>query len=208
LVTLLKLTVPPPYIHLAAFPGTKGMYWTSSPDFLNKGDQWAVDFDTGEVSHQPRELALGVLCVQPMSNLEGHYYLFGPTSTTVLDNKTKLEWKRVVDPAAKHRPGAVTDCAAMASSGKPWRLPTLQELQTLVDEIPHQEYESGGIVWKAIDQEAFPGTPSDNFWSSSDEVLPGGGLGGGFVVNFQDGSAKTADPASAWALVRCVRTNP
>ena len=77
---------------------------------------------------------------------------------TVTDTRTRLTWQRAPDLTARAWTQAAPYCAALELSGKGWRLPSVKELLTLVDESR----------WgPAIDPGAFPGTPSDYFWTSS-----------------------------------------
>lgn len=87
------------------------------------------------------------------------------TADTVLDNDTQLTWQRALDPGTYTWSAAAAYCQALTLAGGGWRLPTIQELQTLNDE-----------VWfdPAIDWAAFPGTPNAVFWSSSPDVTDPG----------------------------------
>jgi hypothetical protein len=137
------------------------------------------------------------------------YGLFGPDAPAITDSFTGLIWQRGIaqDPLAQTDfAGAVARCAAYAPSvpGEPasgWRVPSYKELLTLVDENPHEEYENGTLQPKAIDPNAFFGTPTDvDFWSSS--LLPTDSSRA-FTVNFRDGiSTKTTLDTHLW--VRCV----
>jgi hypothetical protein len=128
------------------------------------------------------------------------YDFFFPSDSSIIDLQTKLRWQRHVEPAAKMaRDAAVLHCKAI-SEGGPWRLPTYKELLTLVDDFPHQEYENGKHVWKALDREAFPGAPAGKYWSSS---IPTQAPVNGFYVDFETGRSGQ-EPATVACLVRCV----
>jgi hypothetical protein len=77
-------------------------------------------------------------------------------------------------------------------AGAGWRLPTLKELLTIVDE---------SRMNPSVDPKAFPSTPSDFFWSLS---TVGGSTGTARDVFFGDGSTNTYNVTSSF-YVRCVR---
>ena len=118
---------------------------------------------------------------------------------TVLDTETGLTWQQAV-PAELYLwggPGCVgcsfasVYCAGLALDGGGWRLPTMRELQTLVDETKSDP---------AIDTNYFPGTPAEAFWTSS----PGLEQQFTWVVNFGAGNSGR-DVATQQRRVRCVR---
>ena len=77
-----------------------------------------------------------------------------------------------------------------ASLGDGWRLPTIQELLTLVDYTKHNPACS-----------VFPDTPCDWFWSSSAYA---GGATGAWYVNFYYGNSSSSGVGN-YGRVRCVR---
>ena len=72
---------------------------------------------------------------------------------TVIDNNTGLEWQQTFSSYSENY------CEDLIYGGHDdWRLPTILELQTIVD---------NGKALPAIDTGYFPDTPSANFWTSS-----------------------------------------
>jgi hypothetical protein len=80
---------------------------------------------------------------------------------TVYDKSTKLTWQLDVSATPLGWAAARDYCHELDLADGGWRLPSVNELQTLIDESSNDP---------AIDLTAFPGTPSDYFWTSS--VLP------------------------------------
>jgi hypothetical protein len=133
------------------------------------------------------------------------YGLFAMNTPTINDLRTGLTWQRSVSTQTFNFNDAAAYCAAL-STAQPgltvgWRVPSYKELLTLVDEQPHTEYESLGLVEKWIDPNAFLGTPvSESFWTSS-LYLPMFGFA--YAVNFHTGTAAGEDMGHA-LFVRCV----
>lgn len=86
------------------------------------------------------------------------------TSVTgvVRDRITCLVWERAVDSVSYTRAQAMLYCDGLTAGGyTDWRLPTYIELLSLVD------FTRGS---PAIDPVAFPATPAQVFWTTSDGV--------------------------------------
>ncbi|MGI6393996.1 MAG: DUF1566 domain-containing protein [bacterium] len=80
----------------------------------------------------------------------------------VTDNNTGLQWQRTLSGSTYNWQNAINYCDGLTYGGySDWRLPTRKELATLPDY---------GRYNPAIDTDAFPGTPSSYFWSSSSYV--------------------------------------
>ena len=126
----------------------------------------------------------------------------GTGNGTVYDTKSKLTWQQTISSTSYGWADAKTYCAGVAASlgGTGWRLPTLKELQSLVD------YSQSTAPM--IDPNAFPSTPSVIFWSSSPQA---GSPPYVWVVDFSLGSTSTYDSGTnIFGLpnplnVRCVR---
>jgi hypothetical protein len=153
-------------------------------------------------------IALGVGAAQVVTTAvhasapSGQYDTFFRNSTCIVDLKTKLTWQRAPLPQRLLFDDAATQCAAL---GAGWRVPTVNELSTLVDEQPHLEDDNGALVEKAIDANAFPGTPVDNpYWTSS---VVAGTTDVAWDVAFSSGATFQAVRTTA-NYVRCVLVTP
>lgn len=83
-------------------------------------------------------------------------------------------------------------CASLSLTGSRWRLPTVAELESLIDDSRKEP---------AMDIEAFPEAPSSRFWSTSSRS---GAAGNAWYVDFSDGHSYDDGTDKAYR-VRCVR---
>jgi hypothetical protein len=115
---------------------------------------------------------------------------------TVLDKQTKLTWQRTPSATMYSWANAKTACAVAGANlgGTGWRVPTIKELQTLIDYS--QPYTTA-----LIDATAFPATVQDNFWSATPLS---GSASMAWYVSFHWGNAAN-DIATSTFYVRCVR---
>jgi hypothetical protein len=113
---------------------------------------------------------------------------------TVYDTKTKLTWQQTVSSKMYTWAESQTYCASvgMDLGGAGWRLPTLKELETIVD---HSQSNP------SIDATAFPSTPKDRFWSSSPVARSSLNA---WAIFFDSGQAYSF-AQSLTGYVRCVR---
>jgi hypothetical protein len=116
---------------------------------------------------------------------------------TVTDNWTGLTWQRsVASPGQYNAPGgtwgsvAASYCTGLAGG---FRLPTLKELLSLVDPTEYQP---------AIDSNAFPNTPSDNYFRSSTSVYSSTDT---YFVGFSEGQTGSVSVSDGSGYVRCVK---
>ncbi len=127
-----------------------------------------------------------------------------PAPGTVYDTKTKLTWQQTAPSATYSWTQALTYCAGVGKTlgGAGWRLPTVKELQTLVDESRSSP---------SIDPTAFPGAPSTTFWTSSNPFKTTAAASATpsqvWIVSFIDGTGNRAPPTPPTLTfdVRCVR---
>ena len=112
---------------------------------------------------------------------------------TVYDTKTRLTWQQTVTPTTYAFADAVNYCAALGATlgGAGWRVPTIKELQTIVD------YSQARAPW--LDSTAFPATPVHSFWSATAEA----GTTTHWVLDFSVGNI-TLPGMSTSNNIRCV----
>lgn len=110
----------------------------------------------------------------------------------VIDTATKLTWERNVTLGSYGWAAAKGYCSGLSLAGGGWRLPTLSEIEGLVDRRTSNP---------AIDSTAFPNTPAVAFWSSTVYV---GTPDNAWRVSFDDGHASTGKTSEV-LRVRCVR---
>jgi hypothetical protein len=110
----------------------------------------------------------------------------------VNDTLTGLVWQQQASAATMTWAAAKTTYCPSAGSG--FRLPTIKELDSLVD----LTVTSGA----AINQTAFPRTPAEPFWSSTADL---GGASAAWYVDFSISASSLTDSVGSYYRVRCVR---
>jgi hypothetical protein len=151
------------------------------------------------MKHRPLAfVALALFALPVMADAPPDQYRpFVRTDPEVRDAQTGLIWLR-----APTQPVTFGGALAACPTGiVTYRLPTMKELLTIVDEEPHDEYENGALVPKAIDGNAFPSTPAVLFWSGSSNAVDPTTA---WAVDFMTGVA-TLHPKTETHPVRCVR---
>lgn len=139
------------------------------------------------------------------------YGFFQAMTPSIKDTKARLEWERFPelnllagDAGADGGMWAPNQTFANANTrcqnlGAGWRLPTVKELSTIVDEDPHQVYRDGGTPYLFIDRNAFPTADPQHYWSSSPAKN-----NQAWAVDFGSGEP-VLDPQSLPNVSRCVR---
>jgi hypothetical protein len=168
-------------------------FWTSSIFTCNPNAPYYVSFDYGSTHPaMGSDLLYFARCVSggPSRCVPKRYDV---QSDGVHDLVTGLTWQRDVSPK-QFWSDAMTTCS---TRGAGWRLPSLTELQTIVDETKHDP---------PIDGVVFPQTPAGLFWTSSPQA---GHPNFAWYVAFLHGHADTDDASSSPTtgntfFVRCV----
>jgi hypothetical protein len=131
------------------------------------------------------------------------YNLFNLNSDVIQDEQTGLYWQRYPPATGISFDAAAVYCGQLSldtlTTG--WRVPSYKELQTLVDEAPHYEYEGSQLVEKAIDGNAFPGAAvTSPYWTSSPYPSQPGDA---YTIDFRTGVPVQGNMSTA-LYVRCV----
>lgn len=170
---------------------------------------WAFNMSDGIVSNAySKATAAAIKCVRGGGSGEGpsdpavappdQYSIVAEGE--VRDNYTGLVWQRGGSDDMLSWEGAVEYCEDLDLNGNSWRLPSIRELATLVDEAE---------VAPAINSEMFPDTKygarsNDWYWATPQRGSAAWGL------NFDDGFTGTNTGSAEWntfgpSWARCVR---
>lgn len=191
LASLLDVGRFAPSIDVSAFPGAStDFFWTASPASFSSL-AFGIRFDQGFVyDHDPR-VSGRVRCVTGGRSVPSTHLVVADADT-VRDVNTGLVWQRRHFPPAPWL-DALATCEALTLSGHDdWRLPTVKELLTIVDDTAINP--SGDVA-------AFPDLPAEWFWSSSPSLAP---TDYAWTVSFTDGFDTPAAVAQRYVF-RCVR---
>jgi hypothetical protein len=165
---------------------------STSQDFVSRSTGAGAPSKTWMVSYELREIVVlnnlsgRVRCVRegalPSFATPADRYLVG--ADTVTDRATTLVWQRGFSPMPVDEGGAEAYCAGL---GTGYRVPTSNELMTLVDTTR---------TMPAIDPVAFPNTPSEAFALSKELVRESS-------ISFATGMLQGSSTSPSY--VRCVR---
>ena len=201
LVSIVDFTAASPSVDSLIFPGTSSnLYWTSTPLAGHPNNAWYVSFAQGATNFVDLTVANLARCVRTALNMPASCYAVGARfkvdAGLVTDASTGLTWQQAVPTDPITWVAARTYCQ-MAGAG--FRLPSLKELQSIVDY--GTAYPGPG---PAIDPTAFPATPTVGFWTSSPVS---GSASVMWTVKFDNGDTASNGIAAATDLkqVRCVR---
>jgi Protein of unknown function (DUF1566) len=119
---------------------------------------------------------------------------YDTTTDTVLDRTTKLTWQRKFEGTSMTHQKAQEYCSKLITDGGGFRLPSVKELQTIVDVLRSAP---------AIDTTAFPDVPSSSsaYWTETTYAKDNTNA---WYVQFVDGSVYWK-PRSETMYVRCVK---
>lgn len=191
LISILDLGVYNPTIDGSAFPDTPpAFFWSSSPlPYSNLA--YGVRFEQGYMyDHDPASAGYA-RCVADAPVSEGTRWAL--TTDTVEDLRTGLVWQRATPAEAFDWTAGIAQCDELTLAGSTaWRLPTLKELETILDETR----------WgPAIDEVAFPDTPAEWYWASNPAA---DAPGYPWAASFTNGYTTPAAEGERYR-VRCVR---
>ncbi|HRI72488.1 MAG TPA: DUF1566 domain-containing protein, partial [Polyangium sp.] len=178
-----------------AFPGASNGYYKTSTPVVGLNDTFTVGGAEGDTSNRNVSTLDGVRCVRGVVSASADHYTI-PGDGTVVDPGTGLTWQQAVPSKVYSFDDAISYCndnmAGLPGNG--WRLPSMKELQTLVD---------ASLVNPAIDTNAFPNTPIDvSYWTSTPVAWQPGHA---WNVFFNIGQSNHAAMGSGTYHIRCVR---
>lgn len=194
LSSLVDVTIPEPgpTINPIFEDRPTSKFWTSSRSPVSKDIGWYVNFEAGITRQATTSFPYRVRCVwsAPAQCSSPRYEVQGDV---VRDRDTGLTWRRLFSETKLSWADAMKYCPTL---GAGWRVPSVTELQTIVDETKEKP---------SIDGDTFPNTPSaeadEFFWTSSAQA---GGPNRAWYVIFYHGHADTQPIANTY-FVRCVR---
>ncbi len=195
LVSLLDASRTQPSINLQVFLNTTSeWFWTSSVLASNPKAAWFVYFYFGYPNQDDKANRFQVRCVRTVVSHPEPSPRYETTTAEVRDVATGLTWQRKAPEKKLRFEAARAYCTQLTLGGnKNWRLPSLVELLTLVDEQ--------ATAPPLIDGTAFPLTAREAYWSSSSFS---GGPTSAWYVSFNEGYG-LYDLLAATYHVRCVR---
>ena len=194
-----------PTIDEAAFPDTpSGFFWTATPWAVSAMPprSWIVNFADGLTSNNGFQTGeYSVRCVRggpsdgdPTSAAPPPNLYSSPAPGVVLDRFTRLTWQQATSSSPMSFAAAEEHCTALDLSGGGWRLPSVNELSTLVDETR---------VAPAIQIATFADTPADDwYWSATPYA---NNAENRWCLNYNDGYTTRGRAATEQSFVRCVR---
>lgn len=195
LLSLVDFTRTFPAINLAAFPDARSSgYWTASPSPAAPNRYSYVEFDLGIAWTDTSGELHWARCVRGLPSASPPHY--STLQGYVRDNATGLNWEMPAPDDDVDYAGAVAHCKALTAGGfESWRLPSINELQTLVD-VRSDQPAMDVAVFSDVDAE------TDMFWSSS-PYLRDPEINRHWMLQ-DHGGVGTADEADGLHRVRCV----
>ena len=152
-------TLPGPAIYEAFFPNmltANYFYWSSTIDASESISAWGVYFSDG---HGGRLEKISKYYVRAVRGGQSSSAFINNGDGTVTDTSTGLMWQRGTAPGDKTWQEALAYCEALdLGDHTDWRLPTINELRSLVDFSCYSP---------SINTTYFPNTLSSYYWSST-----------------------------------------
>jgi hypothetical protein len=199
LLSLIDFTRADPSIDLHAFGDAPASYFWSSSRLPNRAWlAWVVNFGTGPgfVSSSETDSVYPVRCVAADGDNDDDgskpVTHFAFDDGVVTDVGTRLTWQQPAPEETYAWDAAATYCETLELTGGGWRLPTIKELLTLVDEQRTNP---------AMDGRAFPAATVEYVWSSSRVA---GEKSAAWAVGFRFGFDASLETETE-QHVRCVR---
>jgi hypothetical protein len=196
-----------PSVDEALFPDTAAdQYWTSSPSMYVPDPPgkafWRVSFaEGGSFPGMASSDAGKVRCVRggtpPLATGSvPACYRYDLTVATARDVETRLTWERAGSALPLLREDAADRCTKLQITGKTWRLPTVAELASILDEEKPDAPRLDPVAFSAG-----AGNAGDWYWSSTGDAMTPSAAAWSIRVQYGTVS-ELASPGQAY--VRCV----
>jgi hypothetical protein len=197
-------------INTTYFAALSGYTWTATPWVVSQiatkaQDAWMINFADGLTSNGASQT--GTYYTRCVTNGDGTTTsppVIPPNQYTTIatgeiqDNYTGLIWQQADSVSTMAQPDALTYCTNLALNGHTWRLPSIREIATLVDDNPPITK-----VSPAINQTVFATTaPSTAYWTSSLYKGQAVSAHAPWTLSFTDGFTNYNKTAG---IAKCVR---
>ena len=185
---------------------SKSVYWSGSAAAGPGNTAWGIDFADGSAGDDNRGVNYALRAVS--GTTAPPQWTVSADGQEATDARSKLVWRRCVEgmrwngSTCTGSAGSFTWAEAMAlaraaaAQGAAWRLPSVQELSSLVDD---------GRVNPAIDAARFPATPALWFWTATPDANDAAYV---WFVNFGTGYTGHHGFRSDRHALRLVRSAP
>ena len=193
LTSIIDFSRSGPAIDTSAFRGVANFFWTGSPWAVRHSPPyaWAMNFYEGLTTNAGNtQGAYYARCVRAPAGSGNAGYAV--SNGEVRDKHTGLIWQQASSSRTMSATAAREHCAQLSLNGRSWRLPSLGELATTVDE---------SRVAPAINRSVFPDTARSTYYWSSSRSAPQPAQTWG--LNYDDGFTNYRNLTAAY--VRCVR---
>lgn len=194
LTSVMDFTRSGPAIDTSVFRGVANFFWTASPWAVRHDPPyaWVMNFYEGLTSNAGNTTnAYHARCVRAGIGSGAADYRMVATGQ-VQDTHTGLIWQQGGSAETMSAAQARRYCADLTLGGHGWRLPSIKELATTVDE---------SRVAPAIDRSVFPDTAKSTYYWSSSASHPEPAMT--WALNYDDGYTNYRRITAGYA--RCVR---
>jgi hypothetical protein len=207
--TILSFVGTNPATFSTYFPASSGGgNWSSTTDAANSSNAWYISFTDGTYGSTTKTNNNDVRCVAGTNYRSA---LFNDNNDgTITDINTGLVWQKCSQglsgtnctsgtASMNNWPNSVTSCDSLSLNSRKWRLPSVNELRTLLN--------FSAATSPTINATYFPATVSGSYWSSTSY---GGGATSAWTVNFpvSGNCVITNLKTTATFFYRCVATGP